>query len=320
MLALVIDHCTSAEVSKINWEIGHSVYWWNHGGRFHSSLSEREKLERDLEAATRDERLKKNRGEDYEYEGLLREYVQQKLFLHNLRKTLYYPYDTYTPPDDYKKLIDRCDELKQKIKEKRRIVMHAAWGGLEPAAKPTDYDKPILYSLEERTCNFWMADILDEEGGHDCPFNGEHWFRGKAYCKAHFHETRKAERTARHIESRRARTRFFAATNAVREQRAQIKAESEQEEALRDLRPADPMEPCVVPGCWELGRHDHENMSAANLVQLIKERTVQACADSSCQFAFSRHAHLPDGKISMLESRPQLPHGKANARRNWYFA
>lgn len=306
MLALVIDHCTSAEVSKINWEIGHSVYWWNHGGRFHTSLSEREKLERDLESAIADEKRKKRHGEDFEYESLLREYVQQKLYLHNLRKTLYYPYDSYTPPDDYKKLLNRCDELKQKIKEKRRIVMHAAWGGLEPAPKPTEYDKPILYSLEERTCNFWINDDSDDEdGGHDCPFYGTNWFRGKAYCKKHFHETRKAERTKRHIESRIARSRFVSAIHEARARREQNVVATEMEEALSSLRPADPMEPCVVPGCWRLERHEHENMSTAELIQIIKENGMG-----------------PKEVRLVVNQADRLPHGKANAatRKNWYFA
>src|SRR5277367_5963163 len=123
MLALVIDRGTSAEVSKINREIGQSVYWWNYGRRFFSPPSERQRLERDLEAATNAELIAKKRG-DAAYESLLREYVQLKLYLHSLRKTLYYPYDSYSSVDEYKTTLARCDEIKEQIAAKRRIVFH----------------------------------------------------------------------------------------------------------------------------------------------------------------------------------------------------
>jgi hypothetical protein len=290
ILALVIDRGTSAEVSKINYEIGRSVYWWGSGSRFfNSKLSDRERLENDLADATRSEKNAKRRGESGEYESLLREYVELKLHLHNMRKTLYYPYDTYTPPDDYKRIMTRCDELKQQIKDKRRIVFNAAWGGLEPARKPTDYDKPILSSFEERTCNFWCNDD-SEEGGHDCPFNGEHWYLGKAYCRPHFHETRKSVRTQRRIESLRSRARHW---RRHIEETAQTKVE----------RPT-------------------YNEVVANYVVATTTVPVEleACTDPFCPHDATRHAHLPAGGVSMLDSRPPLPHSKANGRKGVYFA
>ncbi len=138
LLALVIDRATSAEVSKINYEIGSSVYGWRHGHRFFGKLSERERLERDLENAIHDEKTAQRHGEPAEYEGLLKEYVQLKLYLHNLRKTLYYPYDSYTLPEDYKKTLARCSELKEQIKAQRRVMYNATWGWLSPAAPRTD--------------------------------------------------------------------------------------------------------------------------------------------------------------------------------------
>jgi hypothetical protein len=288
MLALVIDRCTSAEVSKINYEIGHSVYWWNQGRRFHSSFNERERLEKDLETAVFEEKRKKRHGESAEYESLLREYVQLKLYLHNLRKTLYYPYDTYTPPDDYKKLLARCEEIRQQIAEKRRIVVYSAWGGLEPARKPTDYDKPILSSLEERTCQFVLYSDADDEEGHTCPFNGEHWYRGEPYCRKHFRETRYAARKKRQIEARAYRVRLFKAAQDADARRVEAQRQAENDEHRRF-------------------------------------NTFENCTDPLCEHApAGRHAHV-GAALSMLEfratpERPMLPHGKANGRKGAYFA
>jgi hypothetical protein len=157
---------------------------------------------------------------------------------------------------------------------------------LEPAKKPSDYDKPILSSLEERTCQFVLYTDADDDEGHLCPFNGEHWFRGEPYCRKHFRETRYAHRKTRQIEARVARARFVRAQREAEARRAEAQRRAEEDEhrrfnyplteedkeheLLESIRPTDPCEPCVVPGCWELGRHDHERMSTAELVEIVR--------------------------------------------------
>jgi hypothetical protein len=196
LLALVIDRGTHAEISKINREIGESVYQWSYRRR-NSRLfkaSQLESLKLDHELAVRDEKLAQRLGQPSDYERLLREYVELKLHLHQLRKSMTYPYDAYYEREgDWSGVIARCAELKEEIKAMRKERTFAAWGGLEPAPKPTDFDKPLLYAMEDHECSFPVYG--DEEAS--CPFAGENWFMGRAYCKPHFHEMRKATKRAR---------------------------------------------------------------------------------------------------------------------------
>ena len=147
-------------------------------------------------------------GENAEYENLLIEYTQLKLYLHDLRKSCYYRGDPYVEREDIdvKSILDRCDELKQLIKEKRRIVRLAVWGGMEPQ-QATAFDKPVLYAFDEYTCShvtYATLVLSGEETEETCPLKGEHWYHGKPYCRTHLGEARRTFKLAR----RAARTRW----------------------------------------------------------------------------------------------------------------
>ena len=211
LLALVIDRGTHAEISKVNKEIGESVYQWSryrrNGSRLHRGPTELQSLQKDHEVAVRDEKRAVVLGQPSDYERLLREYVELKLYLHQLRKSMLYPYDAYYEREgDWSKVIARCAELKDQIKEARKARSFAAWGGLEPAPKPTDFDKPLLYAMEDHECSFPVYG--DEEAS--CPFAGEHWYMGKPYCKPHFHEMRKFIKRARRYRSYESKLRHHA--------------------------------------------------------------------------------------------------------------
>ena len=210
LLALVIDRGTHAEISKVNKEIGESVYQWSYrrnGSRLHRGPTQLQSLQKDHEVAIRDEKRAQVLGQPSDYERLLREYVELKLYLHQLRKSMLYPYDAYYEREgDWSKVIARCAELKDQIKEARKARSFAAWGGLEPAPKPTDFDKPLLYAMEDHECSFPVYG--DEEAS--CPFAGEHWYMGKPYCKPHFHEMRKFIKRARRYRSYEAKLRHHA--------------------------------------------------------------------------------------------------------------
>jgi hypothetical protein len=211
LLALVIDRGTSAEISKINREIGESVYQWSRYRRSGSRLSFRptqlQNLQTDHEIAVRDVKYAEMMGKPSDYERLLREYVELKLYLHQLRKSMQYPFDAYYEKEgDWPKHLARCAELKDQIKEARKARNFAAWGGLEPAPKPTDFDKPLLYAMEDHECHFPVYDGGENEAS--CPFAGEHWYMGKPYCKPHFHEMRKLIKRARRYRKYDAKLRY----------------------------------------------------------------------------------------------------------------
>jgi len=173
LLALAIDRTVSAEVSKINKEVGKSVYMDN-------SIRTRS-----------DERLIAL-NLDLGYENLLHEYVELKLILHHARKSIYYRGDWYSERADVDvaKVWERCDTLRGMIREKRKAIQRAAWGDLTPWTIPTPYDKPILHSMDEHTCSFVLEE--DEDSTSRCPLVGNHWFYGSAYCRKHMREARRA--------------------------------------------------------------------------------------------------------------------------------
>jgi len=168
LFALTIDRATSAEVARINKEIGRSISFTGYQrSRSDTSLS----------------RL------DPSYQCLLTEYVQLKLILHHTRKTMYYR-DLYTEREDINlvNVRERCAELREQIKAKRRTINYAAWGDLTPFSLPTPYDKPILHAMDEHTCSFVTGE--DDDSIFMCPLQGRYWFHGKPYCRAHMRESR----------------------------------------------------------------------------------------------------------------------------------
>ena len=214
MLALVIDRGTSNEVSRINKEIGQSVYYHPPRHRF-NRLSDWSRLTDEFGKAYDQGKAQVVQGKDASYEELLVEYTQLKLYLHTLRKSCYWHGDPYAEREDIdvKGIMDRCDELKQVIKEKRRVIRFAAWGDMEPQ-KTTAYDKPPLYAFDEFTCSHVSYQTLILSGEiteEECPLKGEHWYHGKPYCRAHLGEARKEFKLAR----RRERTRWVCSKEAT---------------------------------------------------------------------------------------------------------
>jgi hypothetical protein len=211
LLALAIDRATTAEVSRLNREVGRSVYYRDWGrGRF-NRVRQGDRILTDWQAAYAEEQSRINAGQDAVYEKMLLEYVELKMYLHGLRKTTYHPWDEIYDhsPEDFKRVLDRCDELKQQIRAKRKTISFAAWGDLNPEQR-TPYDKPLLYAFDEYTCSFIVnADTIaseDEEPTVTCPLKGEHWFHGQPFCRTHLGETRRREkvarRAARHLRGR----------------------------------------------------------------------------------------------------------------------
>ena len=216
ILTLVIDRETSNEVSRINREIGQSIYHHSPRHRFYR-LTDWDRLTDEFGKAYSQERVQALLSKDASYEGLLIEYTQLKLYLHTLRKSCYWHGDPYAERDDIdvKGIMERCDELKQIIKEKRRVIRYAAWGEMEPE-KRTAYDKPPLYAFDEYTCSHITYDdrkaweVLSGEPQEPvetvCPLKGEHWYHDKPYCRTHLGEARRefklARRAARHRRGR----------------------------------------------------------------------------------------------------------------------
>ena|SRR5271163_1069859 len=187
LFALTIDRATSAEVSRINKEIGKAINFTGYQrSRFDSS---------------RVSRL------DPSYQQLLTEYVKLKLMLHHARRSVYYARDLYTERDDVDivKTRERCAELREQIKAKRKTISYAAWGDLTPWTS-TPYDRPILYAMDEHTCSFVTGE--DEDHVYTCPLQGRHWFHGSPYCRPHMREARallSAERNRKKYETRERR-------------------------------------------------------------------------------------------------------------------
>lgn len=220
MLALVIDRETSNEVSRINREIGQSVYHHPPRLRF-NRLSDWDRLTDDFGKAYDQGKVQIALGKDANYEELLIEYTQAKLYLHSLRKSCYWHGDPYAEREDIdvKGIMDRCDELKQIIKEKRRVIRFAAWGDMEPS-RTTPTDRPLLYAFDEYTCSHvepldtkaWAAITSGavEEEMLECPLKGEHWYHGKPYCRMHLGAARREFKLAQ----RRNRTRWHCTKEA----------------------------------------------------------------------------------------------------------
>jgi hypothetical protein len=206
VLALVIDRETSAEVSRINTEIGRSIYYHTPRHRMYR-LSDQKRLWDEFGKSYDQERATTLLGKDASYENLLIEYTQLKLYLHDLRKSCYYRGDPYCEREDIdvKGILDRCDELRWKIKEKRRVIRYAAWGGMEPQ-KSTAYDKPLLYAFDEYTCSHIVNGETiaseNEEPTVTCPLKGEHWYHGNPYCRAHLGEARRSFKMAKRRNER----------------------------------------------------------------------------------------------------------------------
>src|SRR5271157_5585592 len=145
LLALTIDRATSAEVSRINKEIGKSI---------HLTSYQRSRLDTAITHS------------DPCYQHLLQEYVQLKLVLHHTRRSMYVDWYTEREDIDLEKARVRCAELREQIRAKRRTIRFAAWGDLTPWT-PTPYDRPILHAMDEHTCSF-----ITEENNDDtftCP-------------------------------------------------------------------------------------------------------------------------------------------------------
>lgn len=206
MLALVIDRETTNEVSRINKEIGRSLYFHAPRHRFFK-LTDEARLQNEFEKSYDQERVQIALGKDSCYESLLIEYAELKLYLHQLRKSCYWHGDPYAEREDIdvKGIMERCDELKQMIKEKRRVIRFAAWGGMEPP-RSTSTDKPLLYAFDEHVCSHasYKTLVLSEEMVEEtCPLKGEHWYHGKPYCREHLGQARRAFKLDRRMNRTR---------------------------------------------------------------------------------------------------------------------
>ena len=181
MLALVIDRATSAIVSDINYEIGKTA-------QYSRQLSGRPRVY------------------DTEYERLLREYVEMKLHLHQLRRSMYYPFDSYAEREgDFAPILERCRELRRQIKTLRETLPSAAWGDAPPNPKPTAWDKPLLYALEDATCSW---DHYRLSGEYGCTSEATEWYQGVPYCKFHIGQVRYQVRRDRKAKQHEARARY----------------------------------------------------------------------------------------------------------------
>jgi hypothetical protein len=207
LLALAIDRATSAKISEINYEIGHSVYDRPYGLRNPLyNQSEYERLLSDLKIAEDGVRLTEENGRPSDYASLLYEYVELKLHLHKLRRHMFWKTDIYCEREDVDcvRILTRCAELKQQIKAMRRTTQLAAWGGLEPTPRPTLFDKPILHAMDEHTCSHMFDDTPEDEDSYpyNCQLNAEHWYRGRPYCRMHFGEAKKRAKLAKRWQKR----------------------------------------------------------------------------------------------------------------------
>src|SRR5271166_479007 len=221
MLALVLDRATSAEVSKINYEIGHDVQYNPH--YYRSSVYGRMRLHvrsdfsraiDEYQSLTVEERRAKLLGRPSDYESLLKEYVELKLYLHSLRRSMYYPYDAYAEREgDFTQVLDRCREIRAKIKELRGGCQTAIWGEFAPEPAPTVNDKPLLYAMEEHLCSYMLPDPETlEYQTVECQLAGENWYAGLPYCRPHQGQARREAKDLRRAKQQRARARYQTAS------------------------------------------------------------------------------------------------------------
>jgi len=216
VLALVIDRETAAIVSNINFEIGK-------GARFDAVFG---------------------RGPNYipnnDYERLLGEYVQAKLRLHQLRKSLYYPFSTYAEREgDLRPVLDCCKELRQTIRAMRQDIPAAAWGEAAPEPAPTPHDKPLLYAMDSYECSSDTA----------CPKQGEYWYYGRPYCRQHFAQARFNLKRERRWKQQQARARRAAQLSGDWSVAAEKTHGAEEN--------PKPPEPCSYAGCTRIKPHVH---------------------------------------------------------------
>jgi hypothetical protein len=209
LMVLVLDRATSAKMSEINYEIGHDAGW--NAGRYirysHLRDSELESLTKDKSNADQRVRIEEYRdGKPSDYALLLQEYVGLKLQLHRLRKSMYYPYDAYCEREgDFAPILERCKELREKIRERRTKFSMAVWGVYEPEPAPRPDDKPLLYAFNDYTCSHMDSVIPGED--ISCPLNGEYWFRGLPYCRQHLGEAKREVKEERRWKQMQARAR-----------------------------------------------------------------------------------------------------------------
>lgn len=234
MLALVIDRATSAIVSNLNYEIGRGARYKHVLGRAGSGYYS---------------------VDDYdEYQRKLQEYVQAKLHLHQLRKSMYYPFDSYAEREgDMQPLLDRCVELRKTIRDMRRDIPAAAWGDLPPAAAPTPYDKPLLHAMEIHDCGYMIVEFDEERA---CPVQAEHWYHGVPYCRKHFAQARYDARVERKIKQQQAKAR-----HRVMEMSGSWSVAKEEKEdpnfGYHESGFITTPGGCKIPGCMRTRSHVH---------------------------------------------------------------
>jgi len=212
-LALVIDRGVSAEVGKINRELGR--------------LAKYESRVRWVYTSHED------------YSTLLNDYITLKLRLHVLRKNMYHPNDACLMVDDAERLLARCEELRQQVDEAKAKKDAAIWGSLGPP--PCDWPSGCLQAGEYpfkddwRFCREHMTSgpkAVDPpkdattRWAHDenynwhqekrvcvlCPAYAVGWHRGLALCGTHRQES--FDRCRRE-KARRKRDRYFPRTGGV---------------------------------------------------------------------------------------------------------
>lgn len=155
LLALAIDRGTSALVSQINQEIGRIA-------RYQYRCRPR------LDGAAYDA-----------YADKLQDYIQLKLRLHHVRKSMYYPFDAYAEKEDVQRLLDQAAVLRQEIKQARANAGALIWGDLEPT--PSEHGE----------CGVRLTDITGRIiqcswTQYGCSDGASRWYRGNPYCLQHF--------------------------------------------------------------------------------------------------------------------------------------
>lgn len=234
MLALVIDRATSAIVSNLNYEIGRGAHYKHVLGRAGSGYF--------------------SGGEYDEYQRKLQEYVQAKLRLHQLRKSMYYPFDSYAEREgDLQPLLDRCVELRKIIRGIRRDIPAAAWGDLAPAPTPTVHDKPLLYAMDIHDCSYQIVEFEEER---DCAVQAEHWYHGMPYCRKHLTQARYDAKVERKIKQQQAKARHRAALlsgdwSIAKEEKEDPNFGYHESGFLAT------QEKCKIPGCLRTAAHVH---------------------------------------------------------------
>ncbi len=211
MLALVLDRATAATVSKINYEIGHDVQL--HPFRYRGGFRNRRENDYDralTEFSSHQCRVKLDGESDYE--SLLREYVETKLYLHSMRRSLYYPYDAYAEKEgDFSEVLSRCREIRATIKELRGNFSKATWGDFAPDPTATVNDKPLLHAMEDHQCSYFVEWKDDTEEWIQCQLAGEHWYAGLPYCRPHQGQARRDAKYLRRHKQQEARARYRTA-------------------------------------------------------------------------------------------------------------